>query len=293
VMCAVWRLEPIPWESVREKFKVVLPMLLSFGIVLCYLVWARQDQVYAINAQHVFKWTPTYSIFLYPFAYGLLLPLAMYGIRWSESLGANARDVLIAWLAASTILSLNPFLSGVKFQYLVHLPLALFATNGFLELRRRSEYVRYFLKGAGGLVFGTFLFLNSGLLVFKDFPSTTSDSSIFISAAEMDAMKFLKQQPPGNVLSSATAGNRIPWLAAKKVYVGHWFLTVDPDRKLSEAAAFFGPQLSVDQKKSWLASRQIRYVYYGPVERSAGTVDPSLGLSTIYEQNGVTIYAVP
>lgn len=290
---AAWHFEKVDWQAVRERLTTVWPMLFSVMIVLAYIVWARQDRVYAVVAQRVFSWTPTYSLFLYPFAYGLVLPLALYGIKWSASLPAYARDILLAWLVASTILSLNPFLAGVKFQYLVHLPLAFLAAHGLLQLRCRSEYVKNFLKGVGAILVGTLLFVNSAILLLKDFPATARDPNIFLSQAEIEAMQFLKTQPPGNVVSSASAGNRIAWLAAKKVYVGHWFLTIDLDKKLYEVRAFFGPQLSPEQKRSWLASKEIRYIYYGPIESSAGTVDPLLGLATIYDHDGVRIYAVP
>jgi hypothetical protein len=293
VLGALWSLERIPWQAVRERAATVWLMLLSAAIVLIYIGWARQDHVYTVSAHRVFTWTPTYSIFLYPFAYGLLLPLALYGIKWSAALPERARDILLAWLIAATILSLNPFLAGVKFQYLVHLPLALFATHGLLELRCRSQYVRSVLKGVGAVVVGTLLFLNSVAIVAKIFPTTATDPNIFLPASEVTAMTFLKDQPAGNVLSSYWAGNRIAWLAAKKVYVGHWFLTIDQDKKISEVQAFFGPDVSTEQKRAWLATREIRYVYYGRVERGAGIVDPALGLTTIYDQNGVTIYAVP
>ena len=293
VFYALCRWERIPWQSVRERLTAVWPMLLSVVIVMSYIIWARQDQVYTANAQRVFSWTPTYSIFLYPFAYGLLLPLAIYGIRWSESLAVYARDILLAWLVAATILSVNPFLAGVKFQYLVHLPLAMFAAHGLLELRCRVPAVKNLLQGIGAVVIGALLFLNSGLILLKDFPTTAADEKIFLSSTDIAAMTFLKTQAPGNVLSSVWAGNRIGWIAAKKVYVGHWFLTIDQDKKLSEVQAFFGPQLSAEQKRAWLAMREIRYVYYGSVERSVGSVDASLGLTTIYDRGGVTIYAVP
>jgi hypothetical protein len=124
-------------------------------------------------------------------------------------------------------------------------------------------------------------------------PTIGSDTNIYLSASELAAMKFLKEQSPGNVLSSGWIGNRIPWLAGKKVYVGHWFLTIDYDRKLAEVASFFRPELSVEQKRAWLAQKEIKYVYHGGVEKSVGPVDPSLGLAKIYDQDGVAIYAVP
>ena len=290
---AAWHLERVSWQPIRERLTTVWPMLVSVAIVLVYIVWARQDQVYAVSAQRAFSWTPTYSFFLYPFAYGLVLVLALFGIKWGESLPAHARDILLAWLVASTILSLNPFLAGVKFQYLVHMPMAFLAANGLLELRCRSTWVRNLLKGGGAVLVGALLFLNSALLVVKDYPSTWRDNTIFLSQPEIDAMTFLKGQTPGNVLSSASAGNRIAWLSAKKVYVGHWFLTIDYDRKVWEVHEFFDQQKSADQKREWLASREIRYIYYGPSERSAGSIDSALGLAKLYDQNGVTIYAVP
>jgi hypothetical protein len=293
VFRAAGRFEKVSWLAVRERLTTVWPMLVSVVIVLAYIVWARQDQVYAISAQRVFSWTPTYSLFLYPFAYGLLFPLALYGIKWSDSLPAHARDILLAWLAASTILSLNPYLAGVKFQYLVHMPMAFLAANGLLELRCRSPYVKNLLTGAGALLVGTLLFVNSALLVVKDYPATWRDKTIFLSQNEIDAMTFLKDQAPGNVLSSASAGNRIAWLSAKKVYIGHWFLTIDQDRKVWEVQTFFGQQMTVAEKREWLATRQIRYIYYGPIERGVGSIDPGLDLTTIFDQNGITIYAVP
>jgi hypothetical protein len=293
VFRAAWHFERVSWQAIRERLTTVWPMLVSVVIVLIYIVWARQDQVYAISAQRVFSWTPTYSLFLYPFAYGLLVPLALYGIKWNASLPAHARDILLSWLAASTILSLNPFLAGVKFQYLVHLPLALLAAHGLLELRCRSPYVKSLLTGAGALLVGTLLFINSAILVVKDYPATWRDTSIFLSRPEIDAMQFLKDQAPGTVLSSASAGNRIAWLSEKKVYVGHWFLTIEPDKKVAEVQTFFSSRLSPEEKRSWLTSKEIRYIYYGPLERSAGPVDSSLDLRTIYDHNGVTIFAVP
>lgn len=293
VASALWRTEAIDWKRFRGNLAKVFPALLSFVIVASYLLWAQQDEVYAINGRGIFTWNPTYSVFLYPFAYGLLLPLSMYGLRWGGSLPAGARDIMIAWLTSSVLLSVNPFFSGVKFQYLVHLPLALFAAYGVVELRRRFEYARTLSTGVGALVLGALLFLNTPLILVKDLPSTSDNPLIYVSTAEIDAMKFLNSQPPGNVLCGAKAGNRIPWLAAKKVYVGHWFLTIKHIEKQAEIAAFFDPRVHADQKRAWLYEHGIRYVYYGPDERAMGGVDPGLRLRTVYENGRVTIYAVP
>lgn len=287
---ALWRMKPIDWNRFRDNFMMVLPALISFAIVASYLLWARQDLVFALNGRGVFLWNPTYSIFLYPFAYGLLLPLAMYGLKWSSSLPSRARDIMIAWLISSVLLSVNPFLSGIKFQYLVHLPLALFAANGLIELRRRCQWAHSI--GVGTLALAALLYLNTPLILAKDFSSTAADPHIYLSTAEIDAMKFLKGQAPGNVLSGGKAGNLIPWLAGKKVYLGHWFLTIDHMKKTREVAAFFEPSTPTNQKRAWLAQQQIHYVYYGPDERAMGVMDPALQLNIIYENDSVMICTI-
>lgn len=293
IASAAWRLEPIPWAHAAENLKRILPALLSFSVVALYVYWARQDVVYARSAEHVLIWNPTYSIFLYPFAYGLLLPLALYGLKWGQSLLAPAREIMIAWLASAVILAVNPFLSGVKFQYLVHLPLAIFAAHGVVELRRRSNWARRMTARMPAMVFGVLLFLNAPLILIKEMPATATNPDIYLSSAEIAGMTSLKNLPPGNVLSGSRAGNRIAWLGAKKVYVGHWFLTLNHDEKEAEAAAFFNPGTQLDQKRAWLTQKEIRYVYVGPEERAWGGVDPGLGLRTVYDKEGVTVYEVP
>jgi len=290
---AAWRLEAIPWPRVRANFRSALPSLLSFAVVAAYLLWAQNDEVYATSGGRVFTWNPTYSVFLYPFAYGLLLPLGIYGMRYAESIPARAREMTAAWLLAAVALSVNPFLSGVKFQYLIHLPLALFAAHGIRELRLRSARAKALSSGLGAVVFGALLFVNTPLILLKDMPKTAADPEIYSSSAEIDAMRFLRTQPGGTVLSSSRSGNRIAWLSAKTVYIGHWFLTIDINNKAAEVAGFFDARVPVAQKRAWLSQKGIRYVYAGPEEKGMGGVDPALGLGTIYDRNGVTIYAVP
>lgn len=292
IASAAWRVEPLPWTRFAENLKSVLPALLSFVVVALYVRWARQDFVYATTAQHVFVWNPTYSVFLYPFAYGLLLPLALYGLKWRQSLPARAGEIMIAWLASAVILSVNPFLAGSKFQYLVHLPLAVFAAHGLFELKQRSNWARRMSAGVPAMVFGALLFLNAPLILIKEMPSTAAHPDIYLSSAEIAGMTSLKDLPPGNVLSGSRAGNRIAWLGAKKVYVGHWFLTPNHDKKQAEAVAFFNTSTPLDQKRAWLTQKEIRYVYVGPEERAWGGVDPALGLKPVYDKDGVTVYEV-
>ena len=290
---ALWRLEPIPWREVKQHLLATFPFLVSFVFVAAYVVWARKDMVFAENTRQASVWNPYYSVFLYPFTYGLLLILALFGMRWSTSLNGRPRRALLALLASSFILSTNPFFSGVKYQYLMHLPLAILAARGLLELRRRCDRVRALTRGVGAAVLGAALFLNPPLTLLKDMPKTATDRDIYLSRAEIEAMRFLNSQPPGNVLCSTRPGGRIPWLSGKTAFVGHWLMTVDIGAKEQYVMAFLNPEVSADAKRAFLRQNRIRYVYAGPDEKRAGQVDASLGLETIFDRDGVTIYRVP
>ncbi|HXI04296.1 MAG TPA: hypothetical protein VNI57_14085, partial [Candidatus Saccharimonadales bacterium] len=133
---ALWKLEPFPWRKTLGSIGRVLPYLLSFGVVVAYLLWASKDAVFAAGGEGAARWNPAYSVFWYPLTYGLLVPLAALGIRWCGSMPERPRHLVLSWLAAAVILSVNPLFSGVKYQFMVHLPLAVLSAHGIVELRR-------------------------------------------------------------------------------------------------------------------------------------------------------------
>jgi len=290
---AMWRIESISLAKLRDRVLTSLPFIVSFAFVAAYLRWASQDQVFKANSEQAFQWNPTYSVFLYPLAYGLVLVLALFGMRWSGSLAERPRHFLFAWMLSSFILATNPIFSGVKYQYLLHLPLAIFAAHGLIELRRRSEQARSLSRGTGAVVLGAILFVNAPLTIFKDFGKTASESDIYYSEPELEAARFLLAQPAGTILSSFQSGTILPWLSGHKVYEGHFLLTVDMNAKYGEFGAFLDPKIPTAGKRTFLRTNDIRYVLYGPTERQIGSLDPAIGLESIYDKGGVAIYRVP
>ena len=105
-------------------------------------------------------------------------------------------------------------------------------------------------------------------------------------------MKWLDRRPDGIVLSSQRAGNRIPWLAGKVVYVGHWFLTPDLDTKLMRARMFFSPRAPLPARSAILRESRARYVYVGPDEAPEGFDPSGLPLTRIYQAGQHAIYEV-
>lgn len=293
LFASLWRLEAPPWGDLRRSILYSLPFLLSFSLVAWYVRWAGGDPVFAEVTRQAVNWNPTYSIFLYPLTYGLLVPFALLGMRWSGSIPERPRRIILAWLAGSVLLSVNPLWAGAKHQYLVHLPLALLATHGFLEARERSPWVRSLSRGIPAVLLAALVFLNAPISILKDFPKTASQADAYRHAADLEAMRFLAGQPAGAVLCDGRSGAVIAWLGDKKVFQGHWLLTLDSRTKRREMAAFFSPRVPSADKRAFLGQRGIRYVFMGTTERSFGELDPALGLERIYDKDGVSIHRVP
>lgn len=290
---ALWNLEAVPWKRTARSFLDVLPFILSFAVVVGYLTWASTDAVFAAGGKGAAEWNPAYSVFWYPLVYGLLLPFGLLGIRWSASMPEGPRRFVLAWLAAAFILSVNPLFSGVKYQFLIHLPLAIMASHGIDEMRERSAWLRRASKGFTGLAVGALLFVHGPVSILRDMSEPVQEMRAYAPRPRVEAGRWLDGQPDGTILCGYQACGDLAYLTGKKVYTGHWLLTLDQPQKHRELAAFFRAGIPANLKLDFLRHHGIRYVYYGLQEREMGSVDPALLLQTVYDRDGVTIYKVP
>ncbi len=290
---ALWRLEAVPWRRTIEATARAVPFILSFAVIVAYLSWASGDAVFAAGGQGAAQWNPAYSVFWYPLVYGLLLPFGLLGIRWSGTMPEGPRHFVLSWLASAFILSVNPLFSGVKYQFLIHLPLAVLAAHGIAELKARSPWARQASRGPVAIAVAAGLLLHGPISIVRDMSVPLMEPYSWVARSEVAAAGFLDGQPPGTVLCAYRACGTIAYLGAKKVYTGHWLLTLDQQQKHRELAAFLNPGVALGAKREFLAQHGIRYVYMGQAEKALGSVDPELRLETLYDEGGVTIYKVP
>jgi hypothetical protein len=289
---APWR-RPMPWDRFKENLRAATPALLSFLVVALYLIWARSDPVFRANSERGFSWTSRFAIWWYPLSYGLLLPLAWFGFKGILRQRTMRNDVILSWLAAAVMLSLNPFYAGVKFQYLVFPPLAILAARGLFYLEENHEFFRRAARSKSIVaVFSLLLCMNAAVSLVKDYSKARTDRDIYMPAAEIEAMRWLESQPEGIVLSTYRAGNRIPWLSGKRVYLGHWFMTPDPLTRVKDAAAFFNPGIPLGFKEEILLRSGAQYVFEGPEEAAFGFDPAGLPLTPIHRTDGYTVYRV-
>jgi len=287
---ALGRLEKIPWDRVRSRLGLSIPSLLSFAAVAAYLLWASRDPVFAANAAASAGWKDFYSPWWYLISYGLLLPFAWFGIKSMAQERSAAGDVCLAWLGAAFFLSINPISGGAKYQFLIFLPLILLAARGLAVMKEGSPRVARAMRDpiiVGLVAIG--LFANAPLSVIHRTIAPFDEANSYAPAADIAAMRWLEDQPPGVVLSLPTTGALVPWLSGHKAYVGHWFMTIDYGLKQREAQAFYTPSVPLAAKAEFMRRTGITYVFLGTREKG-GAIDPALPLERVYDEQGVSIY---
>ena len=294
ITVAVVRLEPIPWLRVRENLWRCLPALLSFAGIVLYLWWARRDEVYRITADGAFYWNCTFEAGWYFIAYGALVPLSIIGLSALLREPGTRCDVLAAFMLAALMLSINPWIAACKFQFLLFPPLVVTGAVGLFALSDRYRIVHRLTSTVWGVALLVPIFgLDAPAAILKSVrPNLYSDEQ-FMPRADIDAMRFMQTLPPGIIFSSVQSGNLLPWFSSHRVFVGHWFLTINCDKKADQANRFFHLVVSVAEKQELLRGSRARYVYYGRYEQRQGTVDSRLHLHQLYDRKGIQIYEVP
>ncbi len=280
-------------ERARVSMRCVMPALLSFLPVGAYLLWARSDEVFRLASQHGFRWTVTYGIWWYPIAYGLLLPLAWRGLRAGARPPGRTGDLLLAWILAAAALSLDPFFSGVKFQYLLFPPLAAAASRGLVfTLASPGVFSRALVRPVGAAVLVVTLGLSAPAALATSMLRGPGED-VYAPESVVEACRWLSGQPPGVVLAGYWSSNRIPWLAGHKVYMGHWFLTIHEAGKREKVVRFFDAGVAAAERTAIMEATGARYLFYGPSERRAAPLAPDLPILAAYRNPGVTIYDIP
>jgi hypothetical protein len=179
-------------------------------------------------------------------------------------------------------------------------------------VRRGSGRASVLLRPIGTLAF-VFVLFGSSVLVYLDlareplgFSAAPADATelstgqrlagnqvAFEPSSVHQAASWLAARvgPADVILAHPRTGNYLAGLVPGRVYVGHWVATRDYASKVRAARAYYqAPDLPEGQR--FLRDNNIRYVVYGPVERSAGGAPPSPDehLSLVYSTVDITIF---
>jgi hypothetical protein len=241
---------------VRPALITMVACTLSVGASLL-LLWV----LYHSSGLPVTPWrarTIPFSVVV--LAYPLAWALIGWGLfsYWRRA-GLN-ECFLLGWALGCTALTL----SGPFYPYpdrgAMTLQLPLFIMAGSIYFARHSRVtLRAALVAALMLGAGPVFELVARQWVPVSF--RTDAPYMFVSEAHHDVINRLREQAgPDDVLLATDAD--VLWLAPEfpgKLYLGHFFLTVDYERKRGEVARFFDS--SPADQAAFLQTRRIRFVY--------------------------------
>jgi hypothetical protein len=98
-------------------------------------------------------------------------------------------------------------------------------------------------------------------------------------------------EPTDVVLGSVTTGNYLGGIVPGRAFVGHQIATFRYGEKEAAVRRFYR-DINEDSQRDFLAANGIRYVVYGPHERSLGAASPDQPgyLRLVYEAPEVSVY---
>lgn len=230
----------------------------------------------------------------YVLAYGLLVPFAIWGgIRQLKM------NTAIGWFPAAWVLML-PLLAYAPVNLQRRLPegiwvawivLALCAfqspQTGIKETRR----FRYFRLSSAFLFPSTLLLLAGGLRA-----AGQPAQPVFYPSNEVALFDSLdaRARPGEVVLAAFKTGNALPAWVPLRVVIGHGPESADLATLRPQVEAFYQVQTSDDERLKFLQAFHVRYVIWGPDERSLGAWNPQHApyLALISQSGEYAVYEV-
>jgi hypothetical protein len=265
--------------------------------------------------------------------YGLVLLLAAGGAVWMIRAARRAGEPLgqrllpVVWAVVGLGLPYLPLAFQRKLVMGLHLPLAFLAAIAAVALARQiaravagDEGVAETRRGVGTaapagprhrLAWSAALLALLLVTVPTNWlwvrwavedavqPRTNLNAlPTFLSHADLETMRWARENLPadGLIFCCTASGRLFAALAGRPVYVGHFSETPDSPRRVMEAIRFFEDAESTpEERRAFLAARNIRYVYQGSTERLISGFDLARDplVRKIYSNDGAALYELP
>lgn len=262
-------------EGGLSRFLKVLPLFSLPLPAVGYNYWLfLQEPLFRARAL-----VPTGSAPL-PFVllgYGLLLPLSGWGyylLSRSEDPRESRQSApfLGIWALMGLLLPYVPLSFQRKLIMGTHIPLALLAGVGLEATLRRWPVRRSLALLLVVILFGAtnWRWLVQGV---KNAQENNTEPGLrpFLMRTEWQAMKWLeKEGVGGGVLALPLTGvaGYLPAVTGLPTYAGHWGETPHFAQRLRRILAFYQGELSLEERRDFLRRIRVRWVFYGPAERS-------------------------
>jgi hypothetical protein len=245
-----------------------------------FQAWSRQNYLPSPNPLH------------YLLAYGLILPIALLGIRGFYRREPWKALFLIAWLGLLPLLAYSPTNIQrrlVEGGWLVLVALGMVCLEQSERLTARQQSLIRILLW---FVFPSTLILLAGGILSTARPA----APIFRPTAEIAMFQELgRQSRQGELVMAAyETGNALPAWVPLKVMVGHGPESINLEQLRSVVARFYQVDTPDAERIKMIDEYGIDYVVWGPYERGLGKWNPELAgfLEPLQSNGDYKIYRV-
>ena len=264
------------FPAIRRRGNVVLMVLLlvmGAAEILLYYAHLRSSGFGSVVGQQL----QSAPILMIGAAYGLFLPLFLYGVFSMFRSEYRVRFCAL-WIITGIGLSLLPvgiarfFLRGLFFPMSVIAIYALEALANRYHLKRTVLYILLLL-----IVPMT----NIGMFQERMKGVAIRDVWYFMPATVAQGINYFDRY----------TGNHIPAWTLNRVYMGHSIQTPDAAKKVEQLGNFYRGAMKPADAHVFLQRNHIEYVFHGPVEQSyGGTISRYRFLRQVFKNSQVTIY---
>lgn len=283
------------WEKVEGKALSILPVIVFVlsGIPYCaYQYWAVNStpQLAAWTAQNQ---TPSPQIWDVVLSFSPWIILILFG--WKDLFRLRESPVvrrLLVWMAVGLILTIIPISLQRRFMFGLSVPITCL---GLLGLPYVAERLR--ISTAKMKIFCVAAALPTPLLllIMTSTAIAARNPLYYFRADELNAIQWIKEHDPDRsiILAAETTGSMIPAVSRLRVLYGHPFETIQAEDEKKVIIDFFSGNMPAGQVKSYLTSKQVDWILWGPRERELGKPEFLVDQQPARQFGEVSLYHLP
>lgn len=257
--------------------KLIRKHFLRFFIFLLISLPAPLYNFYLISKNPVFhQWaqskTLSPSLYSYLLGFGILIPLAIWGI--ARILRERRKNLyfLLIWILVGFVLVYLPFNFQRRLIMGMQIPLVILASIPLFKLVAPLKGKVLTFPKAIVLAYLLLILSATNINYLGNFFLVLKRGGYpwYLQKEVVEAMKWLDENSSSGeiIFSSYETGNFIPRFSGNKTFIGHWDQTIHLAQKEEIVDDFFSSQPFPYELKRLSEFYGIKYIFFGPYEKA-------------------------